>query len=529
VRLRLATILLFSAHLACALLILAYVFPHEDAVILFKFSRNVAAGQGIVFYPGGPHAEGATDFLWMLALAAAQKIGVDVAITAAVLNAFGIGMAGWLILRRLPAGLDVVAWLAVLLVPYAAASFLGFSATLYAALALGLFVTVADGDERWVPILAVLLGLFRPDGAILGAGLAVVGLVRARREARLKPYLASAAIALVLGAIYFVWRWRYFGNVLPLPMYVKQHKTGNPGIHQTLEWAALSLLPYGLAMIGLWRMGGSMRPYALASIPFAVHVASFMPTVQTQNIANRFQAPASLLLTFLAVEMARVAWGTASRARRIVLASCILVPAGVGAFDLSMTMRWNLEHDYLEPFAVKLGKIVPPGSAIATTEAGHLAYWSQAKILDVVGLNSPETAKTPPSRELLDRFSPDMIMMHPSGGFDWPRFQPHLSEDAITRMTVPLAPLLQDRCQPATKDPPARYEDLHMENILGGPVATMAWLDQRSDIYDVYVIKTLARGGIHVYAFKKTWPVKDQVLRTIRESYETRTSYLRSL
>src|SRR6516225_9798343 len=91
--------LLSAVFLCAACLVLAFAHPHEDAFILFKYARNVAASEGIVYYPGGPHAEGATDFGWMLLLAGAVRVGADVALAAAVLNAAGFFVASLLVLR----------------------------------------------------------------------------------------------------------------------------------------------------------------------------------------------------------------------------------------------------------------------------------------------------------------------------------------------------------------------------------------------------------------------------------------------
>src|SRR5207247_1968096 len=87
------------AHLAIGMTLLAVAFPHEDALILFKFAKNVAHGDGVVFFRGGPPAEGATDFLWMMMLAAGQAVGVDVAIAAAILNAIACGVGAWIMLH----------------------------------------------------------------------------------------------------------------------------------------------------------------------------------------------------------------------------------------------------------------------------------------------------------------------------------------------------------------------------------------------------------------------------------------------
>jgi len=73
----------------------AYLYgrhPHEDAYILFRYVDNLVTGQGIAFNPGGPPTEGATDFLWMIALSLWVRLGVDVALAAVWLNALGCGL-----------------------------------------------------------------------------------------------------------------------------------------------------------------------------------------------------------------------------------------------------------------------------------------------------------------------------------------------------------------------------------------------------------------------------------------------------
>src|SRR5262252_7965859 len=88
------------AYLFVCLAILAWGFPNEDALILFKYANNVANGHGVVYFAGGPHAEGATDFLWMLALAGARRVGVDVGVAAAILNALAAAACAAMFLGR---------------------------------------------------------------------------------------------------------------------------------------------------------------------------------------------------------------------------------------------------------------------------------------------------------------------------------------------------------------------------------------------------------------------------------------------
>jgi hypothetical protein len=66
--------------------------PHEDAYILFRYAEHLAAGLGIVYNPGGPPTEGATDFLWLVLLAGLVRAGADVAVAAVWLNALGAAL-----------------------------------------------------------------------------------------------------------------------------------------------------------------------------------------------------------------------------------------------------------------------------------------------------------------------------------------------------------------------------------------------------------------------------------------------------
>jgi hypothetical protein len=122
--------------------------PAEDAFILFKYAENVARGWGIVYYAGGPRTEGATDFLWLMLLAASVAAGVNVAVAALAWNALGAALAAALLDREIAqSGLDrrwrvlfLVTPLSVLLIAGAPAAYLGFSSLLYQGMVLATFV-----------------------------------------------------------------------------------------------------------------------------------------------------------------------------------------------------------------------------------------------------------------------------------------------------------------------------------------------------------------------------------------------------
>jgi hypothetical protein len=152
--------------------------------------------------PAGPPAEGATDFLWLVFVAALNAVGFDVALAACIGNALRRGAAR---LRRAQArrarrrlaapGVDAAPFL---ISGAAFAAYLGFSALLYCALAALLFqhhvhALVQPSGARAIPWLALVLALFRPDGVLLAAGfVALVSSRRAREHARPVPCSSSS-------------------------------------------------------------------------------------------------------------------------------------------------------------------------------------------------------------------------------------------------------------------------------------------------------------------------------------------------
>lgn len=54
----------------------AYLFLTDDAFISFRYARNLSHGFGLVFNPGGERVEGYSNFLWVLILAALDRVGL---------------------------------------------------------------------------------------------------------------------------------------------------------------------------------------------------------------------------------------------------------------------------------------------------------------------------------------------------------------------------------------------------------------------------------------------------------------------
>src|SRR5512143_3483048 len=58
----------------------------DDAYISFRYARNFADGHGLVFNPGQPPVEGYSNFLWVVLLAGAARLGFEIPAAAQVLS-----------------------------------------------------------------------------------------------------------------------------------------------------------------------------------------------------------------------------------------------------------------------------------------------------------------------------------------------------------------------------------------------------------------------------------------------------------
>lgn len=493
----------------------------------------VAAGHGIAFYPGGPPSEGATDFLWMLSLSAGAVMGVPPALVGLALNALGLGAVACAFLALLrqdtPRGTRFVVWLAVLTLvtmPWAVAGLLGFGTTAYAALALALYASFVGSRPERVPWLALTIALVRPDGAVLAMGFALLQAATARRVAPLRRRALAFgwSLAALLGLVYFGWRWRYFGGWLPLPLVVKRHfPLPAPGVADMWDWISSTALPSlgFLVVVRLWL--SRLRPtpiQLLGLVPFVAHLAAFVHTTPSQNIVNRFEAPAEVVLGYLCIRLLASVPPQRSSWQHTGLL--------VALFFGSLIPRWMVVRPELvaalQPthYATRFGKALgtiaesrPPAAPrlrLATTEAGRLAFDLDGPVLDLVGLCSAETAKAPPSFALLDAFDPDVVIVHPAGSLDENRIDQgtrspfrHVAEPLVPMLWPPFLHRATPTAPPYAVAPwlGAAPPDL-IENIRGAPPPTFAWLDAHRDRFEVSAVGIAARyARYHIVAVRR--------------------------
>ncbi len=418
-RILLGLLMLYGAS---ALFFLALVprffLPAEDAVILFAYSRNLALHGAITYVAGGPHVEGATDFGWMALIAGAMRLGLDPFVFCAAVNVVCLLSLAVVLLRLArvsvsPGRLLLIAGAGALFRPiFAAAS--GFS-VLPNALGLALLVLFVTGRKaRAASVTALCLCLLRPDGVVFAGPLLLGLLLWTPKGSRSRALAAIATLFLLPGALYFVWRWHYFGELWPLPFLVKAD------FHRELGflvigsvWASLvPLLFTGVVLAPLLAVRRRESAWLFVSL-LAVPTLFFWTVRLDQNVGARFffylPAGAAILLAFH--------WQVL--ASRRVLVFRLALGAWVPLLAAPQYREWltfrSMQFGNARAIAEAL-RALPQHGTLLASEAGFVPYDSGWPSEDPWGLNSPRFAHRFFQAADVGRLRPDLLVTHPDLG-----------------------------------------------------------------------------------------------------------------
>ncbi|HSF44317.1 MAG TPA: hypothetical protein VLT87_31305 [Thermoanaerobaculia bacterium] len=451
-----ALLLLLAATLLPGLAALrSPAHPAEDAAILMRYVQHIADGRGIVWNPGDPPADGATDFLFTVLSAGLVRLGLP--LEAAVRSlAFAAHVSTvllvYLAIRRLhgaPLPAALVSGLFLAWGPGFRYVEMYFGTPLFALFAALAWVFALRLRERpgspglclGFALASLAAGLARPEGVfltlfVLAALLFWLGPRRAGRAV-----VAYGAVFAVLGGAYFLWRWNLFGHPLPTPFYKKGGGTLHwGGLRDSAEGVARLSLPVLLAAPLALRSRDAFRRLVFAAIPIACFTFLWVLLSNEMNILHRFQfalVPLILLswpdwVRGLGSDLGLPAAAEIPPAARRAAALFLVTAAGLGlAAELSVYRLRPGQRDGRYEVARRLAPFASRGYTLVTTEAGLLPLYSGWRSVDAWGLNDIEIARHGLSDALLDRERPALIVFH--AGFS-PLAPAPLGNDGWSRM-----------------------------------------------------------------------------------------------
>lgn len=409
----------------------------EDALVTFRYARNIADGNGPVFNPG-ERVEGYTNFLWLVLIALPRAaFGADVetaAVVFGVVAALGCVLLSFFLVNRIVARADAEPRPAI-----------GVAAAVLTASAGGLAVYGASGSEVPLFVLLVLavaysLAARRPvvAGVLVafavmtspeGLVVAVLGGLWLAGAALKKQHSWWAPVGYVLGALVFLvprlaWRWTFYQHFLPAPLAAK---LGGPLGSQVAEgWPYLSgfaLAHQGFLLLGLVaavalllrRTGGAaLEARALIWLLFATAVGLAAVAVLAGGDPGpswRLLAPVPPLLAIAGVATYGVltadleekpsprprAWPAATRLVPVTACGLAGIAVLVSVFSPEMLDRvrdWRAHGTELAEIGGWLGEYLPAGSVVSGAAPGALAaHGGQLLVIDVFGRTDDHIAR----------------------------------------------------------------------------------------------------------------------------------------
>jgi hypothetical protein len=411
------------------------IYPSEDAAIVLRYSDNFAQGHGIVWNIGDKPVDGATDFLFMVLIGLFLKAGLSlefaarfIGISSHILTVF----VTYICLRKLwsiniiPA-VVVSVYLAVSPGLYYVAAYFGtplftllVSITWYTALTIK-----NNGSTHKNSILfasaALMMSLCRPEGLILSL-LMLLALVYLRKFKNVRLTILYFSVSfIIIGGIYCLWRWNYFGYPLSNPFY-KKGGLYLSSLKNSIENVTKLCLPFLPAFLFGFYSITTRRLTVGFLIPVIGFTASFLFLSEEMNFGARYQYPVLpvVLMSFWPlVEPVRkdlqIRWLKELDKRKLITLNVFLAVFSIGIlvyqYNYSSIAEYYKDGNY--EVAVILSDYKNYNCTIATSESGLLSLYSGWKVIDTWGLNDRWIAHNDGlTEEYLGRSNPQVISFH---------------------------------------------------------------------------------------------------------------------
>jgi arabinofuranosyltransferase len=411
-------------------------FVQDDAFITYRYARNLARGEGLVFNPG-ERVEGYTNFLWTVMHWLPERYGwsspvfsqvVGIALMVATVavtlrfarRLFGSESAAFLVALTLLANMTFLA--------YATGGLETMQQTLLVVSVGALLLPVtatprANETARRIGagVCAGLAVLTRMDSAVLIAVWVLAYLVAQWRseqppQRRTTTLLVSAAqIGLPAAALlvpWFVWKLAYYGDLLPNTFYAKS--AGNPIVPPlyglfylavfVISYAAFLLIPrflrhrrelfavpgvhQVLAVVPVWCLyicvvGGDFMEFRfmVPILPVLAMVAAFL--------IDRYRRTSTQVVLIAVL----LVFSASHRVMPTLVPYPVLTFTELSHWPNESTTTWKGKGEFLaEQFPG--GPDVDGQPVIAVAPLGVLPYFADLETVDMLGLTDPVTART---------------------------------------------------------------------------------------------------------------------------------------
>ncbi len=421
----------------------ALLYSHDkldDPYITYRYARNLARGNGLIWNVGEAPVEGYTTFLWAIIHAPFIKMGVSPLFVSRLVSTFaGLALIAC-VLSPINQVVRSVTWrftLAMLIALCPVLHFYGQSGMETLAftsfLAIGALLWAGSQAQShrapWLLGASLCFGLAiltRPE-AVLVFGMVALFECCLPRESRAKGdiwCLLGPFFALWLP--YFLWRWHFYGYLFPNTYYAKHSGSRFDNLPLGLTYIGIAATQYFVApaalMAGIFMRGDASEPRSgaprVAVWPLLIIAGAYVFSIAWVGgddteafLSIRLLVPTLPLIWLAQVSICENATAQASLLRRcgaalLTLVLCVLGWCGDAIFlsnwanDEIKTVRGpravlgafadkarRLNRETPGELALWLRENTTPQSLIAVPWAGRVPYYTDRPALDTLGLN----------------------------------------------------------------------------------------------------------------------------------------------
>jgi len=388
-------------------------FTQDDAFISYRYVKNFLNGDGLVFNPG-ERVEGYTNFFLIILMIFFSLLGADYILVSKIIGIIsGIGIFIILTLwinKIFDRSRSYIFTSAVLLLLTANGAFAywaisGLETLLFSALIFWGLYLASNKNMLFVPIMAVAT-LTRPEGGLVFVLILFYYLLTGYRRIKIGKYFIIYTLLLLPQLIF---RLYYYNDILPNPFYAKTGWSVEY-FSSGIEYVWFFLQHYGfyggLILLPLAFYKALPNGFRLPGLIVFGYVLYIFLIGGDVLHGFRFFIPILPLMYLLFVVSINRLFEKIAPTRNIILHSIIVVILlAAGTMTFILPREWMRSIHYAEIRLIEKmifqANVIKNASSkrftIGCTTIGAFSYYSNATVIDMLGLTDKTIAKNPQS------------------------------------------------------------------------------------------------------------------------------------
>ncbi|MEZ5007876.1 MAG: hypothetical protein R2753_06965 [Chitinophagales bacterium] len=283
----------------------------------------------------------------------------------------------------------------------------GFETYLFAFLLFEIFLLLsgkAKFKETYFYILLILLPLTRPEGALF----AMIAFGIAFYQKQVVKKKIALGIVLGLGAVYMVWRIKYFGHLLPNTFYVKSVSDSTFKLKALIN-IYFDKIIYITVLISLLAVIKNKAVRFLGTASLLILLFLYFPSGLATDVGSRFffQITFFILLGgFIIVQQLR------SKSGFLIICVFLLANSYQGWLGVPFLAKiYPIFHQGHVDIGKRLAKFNDEGYTMAVCEAGAMPYYSGWQSFDLLALADERLARETLTESYLEDNMPDLFLI----------------------------------------------------------------------------------------------------------------------